>query len=144
MEERHEVALEAAAADRDLSLVISRLEDFSARVIEGLDALNERGRQAIVRALVRRIEIDDPGVEVNFRVPSLDGPAGPPTLTNTNASWHRCSGVRRVHTLLVRPKSSPYEGIRNLADTLGASPAEPNSESGASRGRRLLSQANQS
>ena len=55
------------------------------------------------RALVRRIEIDDPGIEVIFRVPSLDGPAGPPTLTKTNASWHHCSGVRerssRLHRL---------------------------------------------
>ena len=112
LEERHEAALEAAAAERDLSLVISRLEDFSARVTEGLDALDERGRQEIVRALVRRIEIDDPGIEVIFRVPSLDGPAGPPTLTKTNASWHHCSGVRRAHLLLVRPKPTPRQGLR--------------------------------
>ena len=97
----------SAAAERDLSLVISRLEDFSARVTEGLDALDERGRQEIVRALVRRIEIDDPGIEVIFRVPSLDGPAGPPTLTKTNASWHHCSGVRRAHVRLDDPLALP-------------------------------------
>ncbi len=91
--------------------VISRLEDFSARVTEGLDALDERGRQEIVRALVRRIEIDDPGIEVIFRVPSLDGPAGPPTLTKTNASWHHCSGVRRTHSCLARPLSKVGQGL---------------------------------
>ena len=106
LEERHEAALEAAAAERDLSLVISRLEDFSARVTEGLDALDERGRQEIVRALVRRIEIDDPGIEViSTGVPSLgDGPAGPPFLTKTNASWHHCSGVRRANVRLDDPR----------------------------------------
>ena len=112
LEERHEAALEAAAAERDLSLVISRLEDFSARVTEGLDALDERGRQEIVRALVRRIEIDDPGIEVIFRVPSLDGPAGPPTLTKTNASWHHCSGVRRAHVRLDDPLAPPRARLR--------------------------------
>jgi site-specific DNA recombinase len=111
LEERHEAALEAAAAERDLSLVISRLEDFSARVTEGLDALDERGRQEIVRALVRRIEIDDPGIEVIFRVPSLDGPAGPPTLTKTNASWHHCSGVRRTHPRLAWPLPQTRQGL---------------------------------
>jgi site-specific DNA recombinase len=112
LEERHEAALEAAAAERDLSLVISRLEDFSARVTGGLEALDERGRQEIVRALVRRIEIDNPGIEVIFRVPSLDGPAGPPTLTKTNASWHHCSGVRRTDVRLDQPSPTPGQGFR--------------------------------
>ena len=37
---RHQAALEAAESERDLALVISRLEDFSAKVTTGLDNLD--------------------------------------------------------------------------------------------------------
>jgi hypothetical protein len=37
------LALEMAESDRDLALVISRLEDFSAKVTTGLDNLDRLG-----------------------------------------------------------------------------------------------------
>ena len=40
LQERHQAAREAAETERDLALVISRLEDFSAKVITGFDNLD--------------------------------------------------------------------------------------------------------
>src|SRR5712691_3611768 len=69
-------ALDAANAERELSLVINRLEDFSAKVSQGLDRLDWLGMREIIHTLVRRIEIDHDSVEVVFRVPPTDRPPG--------------------------------------------------------------------
>jgi site-specific DNA recombinase len=50
LEERHRTALDAIQVERDLSLVISRLEDFSARVANRLDVIDGVGMQEIIRA----------------------------------------------------------------------------------------------
>jgi site-specific DNA recombinase len=100
LQERRQASLEAAEAERDLSLVVSQLEDFSAKVAQGLDALDETGAREIIRALVRRIEIDDSRIEVIFRVPSFDGPQGSSTRTKTDPSWQRCTSVSRTHLWL--------------------------------------------
>jgi len=88
------VAVEAANAERELSLVISQLKDFSARVTQGLDQLDWLGRREIIHTLVRRIEIDQDDVEIVFRVPP---PAGtPPAELQGRPSWgleQHCTGV---------------------------------------------------
>ena len=96
LQERHQAALDAAETERDLALVVSRLEDFSAKVATGLDHLDRLGMQDIIRTVVRRIEIDDSRIEIIFRVPSPDGPAGPRSPTKTNGSWQHCTGVGRT------------------------------------------------
>ena len=73
----HQAALEAEETERDLALVISRLEDFSAKVTTGLDNLDRTDMRDIIRTVVRRIEIDASRIEIIFRVPSPDGPLGP-------------------------------------------------------------------
>jgi len=96
LQERHRAALDVIEAARDLSLVISRLEDFSAKVANRLDGLDPVGMQEIIRILVRRIEIDGDAIEVVFRVPPPNGPGQPPP-TDETASWQHCTGVRRAH-----------------------------------------------
>jgi hypothetical protein len=82
----HQAALETAEIERDLSLVISRLEDFSAKVKKRLDDLDRSNMQDIIRNLVRRIEIDESHIEVIFRVPPPDGPSTP-SPTDESGSW---------------------------------------------------------
>jgi site-specific DNA recombinase len=53
-----------------LRAIITRLDDFAARVREGLDALSWLERRQIIRALVAKIEIDDTGATVVYRLPS--------------------------------------------------------------------------
>ena len=46
--QQHQAALEAAEAERNLSLVTGRLEDFAAKVRQGLDSLDWLGRREIL------------------------------------------------------------------------------------------------
>ncbi len=69
-------AAAAHEAERSLQLVIGRLEEFASRVRAGLDGLDWHGQRAVIRALVRRIEIDRDQVEVVFRIPGMPSPDG--------------------------------------------------------------------
>ena len=53
LEDRQQAALELANSERDLALVISCLEDFSAKVTTGLDNPDRLGMQDIIRTVVR-------------------------------------------------------------------------------------------
>jgi site-specific DNA recombinase len=108
LQERHQAALKAAEAERDLALVISRLEDFCAKVAKGLDNLDRIGMQDIIGTVVRRIEIDDSRIEVIFRVPPPDGPPGPRSPTKTADSWQHCTLT--IHRL--GSTSNPAESDR--------------------------------
>jgi site-specific DNA recombinase len=111
LRERHQAAREAAETERDLALVISRLEDFSAKVAKGLDNLDRFSMQDIIRTVVRRIEIDDSRIEVIFRVQSPDGPPGPISPTKTSGSWPHCTGVGGAHYCLAQPLSKACQGL---------------------------------
>jgi site-specific DNA recombinase len=73
--ERDQAAV-AHEAERSLQLVIGHLEAFASRVRAGLDGLDWHGQRAVIRALVRRIEIDCDQVEVVFRIPGMPSPDG--------------------------------------------------------------------
>ena len=96
----HQAALVADETERYLALVISRLEDFSAKVTTGLDNLDRTDMRDIIRTVVRRIEIDASRIEIIFRVPSPDGPPGPRSPIKTIGSWQHCTGVGRANTRL--------------------------------------------
>jgi site-specific DNA recombinase len=84
VEERRRLAAEAAEADRELTLVIGRLDEFAASVRQDLDELDWHGKRDIIRTLVRRIEIDGDHVEIVFRVPP------PPVPEGSDQSWQHC------------------------------------------------------
>jgi site-specific DNA recombinase len=111
LQERHQAAREAAETERDLALVISRLEDFSAKVTTSLGNLDRFGMQDIIRTVVRRIEIDERRIEVIFRVPSPDGPAGPRSPTKSNGSWQHCTGVGRAYYCVAQPLPKTGQGL---------------------------------
>ena len=93
LQEQQEAAVEAANAERELSLVISRLDDFSAKVSQGLDRLDGRGMRDIIQTVVRRIQIDHDSVEVVFRVPPTGGPSGDRRKTASRDTWQHCTDV---------------------------------------------------
>ena len=111
LHERHQAALEAVESERDLALVVSRLEDFVAKVTTGLDNLDRFGMRDIIRTVVRRIEIADSRIEVIFRVPSPDGPPGPQSPIKT-ASWQHCTDVGRAVLCLDRPQQKACQRFR--------------------------------
>jgi site-specific DNA recombinase len=60
---------DAEALQHELRLLTGRLEDFAARVEEGLETADWLTRREIIRTLVSRVEIDHTQVNVVFRVP---------------------------------------------------------------------------
>lgn len=76
LEARLQQLADDATQQRDLRLIISQLEDFVAKVCGGLATADWRTRREIIRALVRRVEIDQQQVSIVFRIP--------PTSTNSD------------------------------------------------------------
>ena len=77
--------------------VIGRLEDFASKVHAGLDGLDWNGTREIVRAMVRRIEIDKDQVDIVFRVPPPPpGSDGDPRRSTRQEGhvWQDCRGGR--------------------------------------------------
>jgi site-specific DNA recombinase len=66
-EQAHELADEAAL-HTELQLIIGRLEDFAAQVKDGLEEADWTSRRELIRALVKRVEVDDEQVHVVFRI----------------------------------------------------------------------------
>jgi site-specific DNA recombinase len=60
-----------------LRLIIGRLEDFGARVRDGLEHMDWLQRRELIRTLVKRVEIDQDEVKVVFRVEPTAGPSDP-------------------------------------------------------------------
>ena len=58
-------------------LVIGRLEEFITRMRTEVGELDWNGRRDVIRALIRRIEIDHDDVDVVFRVPGRAPDGGP-------------------------------------------------------------------
>ena len=99
LQEQWRAAVEAAETERELMLVIGRLEDFAAKVRQGLDGLDWCGRRDIIHCLVRRIEVDGDQVEIVFRVPPPDDHGGPGISTSGErhpATWQHCTGESRA------------------------------------------------
>jgi site-specific DNA recombinase len=69
LDEQLQQLADAAAAQRELRSLIGRLEEFAARVEDGLEAADWLTQREIIRTLVSRVEIDHTHVNVVFRVP---------------------------------------------------------------------------
>jgi site-specific DNA recombinase len=111
VKEQRQALAEAAEAERGLALVIGRVEDFAAKVHRSLDELDWQATREIVRALVRRIEIDGDAVEVVFRVPPSpdDSPAGAGSSLGLLPDRQHCG-------------SGHGPAVREDADAAGAAP----------------------
>ena len=75
-EQAHQLADEAAL-HTELRLIIGRLEDFAAQVKDGLEEADWTSRREMIRALVKRVEVDDDQVHVVFRVDQHPGDPSP-------------------------------------------------------------------
>ena len=92
--------VELTAQRRELLLLITRLEDFTARIKVGLQDADWQTKRDLVRALVRRVEIGPDGVNVVFRVDPAIPPSVPsegimPDCTRRDLSLKRQKEVRR-------------------------------------------------
>ena len=75
LEAERDAAAAAHDTERSLQLLIGRLSEFASRVHAGPDQLDWQKRREVIRAPVRRIEIDHDQVEVAFRTPGAPPPS---------------------------------------------------------------------
>jgi len=121
---------EAETQEQELRLVIGHLQEFADRVQSGLMQADWSTRRKIIRALVKRVEVDQEVVRVVYRVspfPFVESPDG--------GIWQDCGrrGVAVVGQPLYAPLRSGLEG----AGTRG--PAERAHRQLCGRLRDLLS-----
>jgi site-specific DNA recombinase len=116
LRERRQAALDAAEAERELTLIIGRLEEFAAKVRQGLDTLDWQGKRDLVRTMVRRIEIDGTHVEVVFRVPPPPAPQGPGQPDENSPgleTWQHCTSD---HHPSAGKSDEAFDGVRAFDD----------------------------
>ncbi len=73
IEEQCEALADEEMLQREMHLIVSRLDDFAAQVGRNLDDLEWAKQREIIRALVRRVEVGVEHVQVVFRVDSFPG-----------------------------------------------------------------------
>jgi site-specific DNA recombinase len=68
LDEQRRQLVEEAALRTDLQLIIGRLEDFAAKVRAGLAAADWTNQRALIRAMVKRVEVARDQVNIVFRI----------------------------------------------------------------------------
>src|SRR5262249_36777509 len=68
LEEEHKRRADEEGMEAELRLVIGRLEEFASRVSEGLEGADWSTRREIIRALVKRVEVDENEARIVYRV----------------------------------------------------------------------------
>jgi site-specific DNA recombinase len=76
MEADARLAAEQEASESELRLVIGQLQAFSQQLRSGLEDCTPQARQEIVRALVKRVEVEEQNVRIVYKVSPVpfDGP----------------------------------------------------------------------
>jgi site-specific DNA recombinase len=97
IEEQAKQITDEASLEQELKLILGRLDEFASRVNSGLHDADWLTRREIIRALIKRVEIDQEQVRVVFCVnpPSLTPPS--PSEKDSQSLQH-CR--RRDHTTL--------------------------------------------
>jgi site-specific DNA recombinase len=108
LEEEHRQRLGEATLEAELRLVIGQLEEFSKRVSQGLQEPDWETRREIVRALVKKVEIDEQEVRIVYRVSPSPFDGGPQQGRSQHC-WGRALAVVGEH--LYASVHSGLEGI---------------------------------
>src|SRR4029434_9869037 len=109
LEEQCQVLADEAALQGELQLIIGHLEEFAAKLRDGLEAADWASKRDLIRTLVKRVEVARDDVNVVFRIypyPSDTDP-GKKSLQLCRGSSvaavgaHRTARSRRVYPLSI-------------------------------------------
>jgi site-specific DNA recombinase len=93
LEEQLQRLKEESEVEEELRLIVGRLETFTAKVQEGLHQADFQTRRDIIRALVKRVEVDEQHIRIIFRVSPLSLSS---SEEDASHNWQDCG--RRVHS----------------------------------------------
>ena len=96
LEAEHQQRIGEAAQEAELWLVIGQLEEFAKRVSQGLQEPDWNTRREVIRALVKRVEIDEQEVRIVYRVMPTPFEGGPQRGCSQHC-WGRAVPVARKH-----------------------------------------------
>jgi site-specific DNA recombinase len=104
LEEQRQQLAEEAALHADLQLIIGRLEDFAAKVHNGLETADWASQRDLIRALVKRVEVARHEVNIVFRIDPYAGDPDPEKKSLQLCRRSNQSPVgQSVSALCVRP-----------------------------------------
>jgi len=102
----------------ELTAVVGRLSEFAAQVRDGLDSLDWHQRRQLIRTLVARVELDEDGATVIYRVPAPPGPPadnespeGGPSGESCHLRWGRERRTSRSTSTERRSHWHPQPGV---------------------------------
>ncbi len=101
IQEQAQQIMDEASLERELTLILGRLDEFAGRIKQGLHQADWLTRREIIRALVKRVEIDQEQVRVVFRV--NPPPPSTPQASSEKASQSLQHCGRRAHAALRCP-----------------------------------------
>ena len=100
LEEQRQVLADEAALQGELQLIIGHLEEFAAKLRDGLEAADWASKRDLIRTLVKRVEVARDDVNVVFRIDPYPSDTDPgkkslqlcrgsnPTTTLVHKSFH--------------------------------------------------------
>ena len=97
LEEQVQCLKEASEVEEELRLIVSRLETFAARVQDGLQQADFQTRREIIRALVKRVEVDTQQIRIVFRVSPTSLPPSSDDASPNWQHWGRREAARTFH-----------------------------------------------
>lgn len=83
LQEEARVQAEKTSEQEQLRLVIGKLREFSARLRQGLQGSDWLMRREIIRALVKRVEVDDQNVKIVYRIDPVPRAEGSKSFLST-------------------------------------------------------------
>jgi len=109
LEAEHRQRIDAAAQETELRLVIGQLEEFAKRVSQGLQEPDWETRREVVRALVKRVEIDEQEVRIVYRITPAPFD-GSPQRGCSQHCWGRDQPLAGQHRLALCARRMVHQG----------------------------------
>jgi site-specific DNA recombinase len=96
LEEQRQVLADEAALQGELQLIIGRLEDFAAKLHDGVEAAAWASKRNLIRALVKRVAVARDDVNIVFRIDPYPNDADPEKKSLQLCRGSDCPTLRRA------------------------------------------------
>jgi hypothetical protein len=102
--------------EEELRLIFSRLETFAAKVQDGLQLADFQRRRDIIRALVKRVEVDAELIRVVFRVSPASLASSSDDVSPNWQHWGRRVHARTLHRhMRTTCRFEPIQTLKQLS-----------------------------